>query len=286
MSVTRIPSDTIVHAPALPIHLDGGADAVLMIHGYTGYAGEMSYVAGRLHEHGFTVTVPRLPGHGTNGQDFLRVTWRDWLGHCIDRFLELRSRYRSVSVAGLSMGGILAALLAAQFHPQRVALLAPAHIVNNRLLPLTPLVAPCIKRRALPLRERESRSSGSGPAAAPGEITSQSPEEEAIEREYHRYEWIRPAAQLRRLQLMSRRSLHRIRGELLCVVSERDDTVPPRVADYIERRVSANRFERVVLKESGHLLVDDVERERVADLLIGWFSDGNVATSADGKPGE
>ncbi|HKK48867.1 MAG TPA: alpha/beta fold hydrolase, partial [Alkalispirochaeta sp.] len=103
----EIPYDTTVVAGALPFELMGDTrkPAILLFHGFTGYPGDMRYLAGRLNEAGYTTVVPRLPGHGTNHEDFQSTSARDWRRKAVDAYLEVASRHDHVVVGGLSMGG-------------------------------------------------------------------------------------------------------------------------------------------------------------------------------------
>jgi carboxylesterase len=65
-----------------------------------------------LAEEGWTVRVPRLPGHGTKWQDANLTTWHDWYAEAERNLLELQSRCSHVFVMGLSMGGSLTLRLA------------------------------------------------------------------------------------------------------------------------------------------------------------------------------
>lgn len=132
---------TIVLQGALPSRWDSEGDrAVLVLHGYTGYCGEMYQLARHLAERGYAVDLPRLPGHGTNRADFLSSNHRDWLRRAVDSYLELSSRYTRVSVVGLSMGAVLASILAAEFPVERLVFLAPALLTRSNVLWLTPLM--------------------------------------------------------------------------------------------------------------------------------------------------
>ena len=53
---------------------------ILVVHGYTGYPGEVVRPARELYALGYDVYAPRLPGHGTSGADFVRTGMDDWLG--------------------------------------------------------------------------------------------------------------------------------------------------------------------------------------------------------------
>ena len=134
MKMDRISPNTTVFDNAKSIDHKGGKTAVLLLHGWTGWTGRLAYLGESLAAAGFAVRLPRLPGHGTNVPDFLASTWKDWLRKAVDEFIDLRARYEVVYVAGASMGAILTAMVAAQFHVPRIALLAPAFLTRNRTL--------------------------------------------------------------------------------------------------------------------------------------------------------
>ena len=92
----------------------GGPVGVLVIHGFTGSPVSMRPWAEHLAAQGFTVELPRLPGHGTRWEDMAVTRWEDWYSE-VDRTLtDLTSRCEQVFVAGLSMGGSLTLRLAEQ----------------------------------------------------------------------------------------------------------------------------------------------------------------------------
>ena len=57
--------------PFTLLHEPRAEKAVLLVHGFTGYPGELVRPAEDLYEKGFDCFVPRLPGHGTTGKDFI-----------------------------------------------------------------------------------------------------------------------------------------------------------------------------------------------------------------------
>jgi carboxylesterase len=103
------------------------ADAVLLIHGFTGSPWDVRPLGEALAARGYRVKGVRLPGHGSTPEAMLGVSWRDWEETCEDALSSLSSHPR-VFVGGLSMGAMLALLLAAR-RPDRVhglSLMAPA----------------------------------------------------------------------------------------------------------------------------------------------------------------
>ena len=61
---------------------------------------------------GYSVSVPRLPGHGTKWQDMNVTSWHDWYAEAERAFTALSNSCEKVFVMGLSMGGSLTLRLA------------------------------------------------------------------------------------------------------------------------------------------------------------------------------
>ncbi len=99
---------------AEPFAAEGGRTGVLLSHGFTGSPASMTPWAKHLADQGYTVRVPRLPGHGTTWKDMNRTRWEDWYGELDTALTELHAVCDRVVVAGLSMGGCLALRLAEQ----------------------------------------------------------------------------------------------------------------------------------------------------------------------------
>ncbi len=97
---------------ASPYFHHGGRVGVLCLHGFTASPQEMLWLGQHLAGEGYTVYVPRLAGHGTRPRDLARCLWTDWLHSAMDGAALLRQQCDQVFVAGLSMGGALALLLA------------------------------------------------------------------------------------------------------------------------------------------------------------------------------
>ncbi len=135
---------------AEPFDHAGGPVGVLLCHGFTGspqtLRGWAEYLAGQ----GLTVSLPRLPGHGTRWQDLARTSDHDWYTEVDAAFAALASRCEQTFVFGLSMGGCLALRLA-ETHGSAVHGLV---LVNPSLAPDTRLFlfAPVLKHvlRSLP----------------------------------------------------------------------------------------------------------------------------------------
>lgn len=99
-------------AGAEPFAADGGSIGVALLHGFTGAPQSMRPWAQALAAEGFSVRLPRLPGHGTRWQDLNRRRWTDWFAEAERALDELLAGCETTFVMGLSVGGTLALRLA------------------------------------------------------------------------------------------------------------------------------------------------------------------------------
>jgi len=83
------------------------------MHGFTGSPFEVRGLGELLHEHGFGVHGPVLPGHATTEADLVRITSADYFEMADTAYAEARRRFSRVYLAGLSLGGTLSLHLAA-----------------------------------------------------------------------------------------------------------------------------------------------------------------------------
>jgi carboxylesterase len=118
---------------AEPWSHDGGRAGALCLHGFTGNPGSMRGVAEAFAAAGFSVELPRLPGHGTTVDDMLTTSWEDWTGEVEAAYERLAARTDRVVAAGLSMGGSLT-LWTGQQHPEVAGLVC----INPATQPFPP----------------------------------------------------------------------------------------------------------------------------------------------------
>ncbi len=257
MWIDNIGHNTQLIASECQEHFFRGSDrCVLLIHGYTGSPHDMLFLGQKLHEAGFSVYIPRLPGHGTNHKDFLNSNYHQWLRKVIDSYLNLKQNFSQVYCCGLSMGGVLTLLLASVFNPKKIALAAPAVKASNPYIYLTPVIGL--------FRKKIKR-----------QINEQYKEEYLIklQNEYWSYDWPTKASDLLKLQKLSKRRLSRVHSDCLTIVSKSDQTVPVDVLEIIENGISSKKKAHVILEKSPHVVVNDIEKVRVSQEIINWFSE-------------
>ena len=129
--------------------LPGGSTAVLMIHGFTATPSQMRMLGNAIHGEGYTVKGMLLPGHGTSLEDMVTKSWQDWLRAVRGEVVEMLSRYEKLVVAGLSMGGTLALLMAEEMPLDGVIAMAPALRLIQKFVWLMPLYS-----KLVPFKEK------------------------------------------------------------------------------------------------------------------------------------
>jgi carboxylesterase len=128
--------------------------ALLLLHGSGDSPQTLRYLGERLNAAGYTVYAPLLPGHGRSPRDFAQVSAADYLGAARAALDTLRGRHGWIGVAGLSMGGALAAQLAAEASDVRVLVLMAPYLSATpqvawvtRTAPLWGLLQPYVDAR-------------------------------------------------------------------------------------------------------------------------------------------
>jgi carboxylesterase len=230
----------LVDPQAEAVRIDAGDSGVLLSHGFTGSPASMRPFAEHLARAGYTVRVPRLPGHGTTWQELNRTRWLDWYTELDRNLTELRSRCSRVAVAGLSMGGCLALRLAQQ-RPDDVdalVLVNPSVASSDRRLRVVPAARLLV-------------------ASMPG-ISNDVKQPGVVEHGYDRTP-LQALHSLMRLWRDVGARLGDVRAPLLLFRSEVDHVVDPSSARLVLGGVSSAVREEVVLRDSYHVATLDYD---------------------------
>lgn len=223
---------------AEPWSADGNEIGVLLIHGFTGSPASMKPWGRDLAEEGWTVRVPRLPGHGTKWQDANLTTWHDWYAEAERNLLDLQSRCRTVFVMGLSMGGSLA-LRMAELHDDDIAGIV--------------LVNPAVHterwdRHLLPVLQRVV---GSFPGIS-NDIAKPDQDEIAYDKIP-----LKAAYSLSELWRVTKADLGQVTQPVLLLHSAVDHVVEPSNSEFILAHISSADATEVVLQDSFHVATLD-----------------------------
>jgi carboxylesterase len=230
-------TDTDRFAPDVckPFLHEGGDTGVLLVHGFTGCVSHLRPLGDALAALSYTVMGINLPGHAQTEAAMARTGYADWLAAVRDAAVELRRHCAFVAVAGLSMGGLLALLAAAEGLADACVTISAPMPPHNTFAPLAALAAPFWPRVGKP------------PAAARRLLV-----DPAYDYGYAGY----PTAKvndLLRIVRMARRALPDVTCPLLAVQSTGDATVRQSSAETILRRAGSVQKQLLMLNGVHHV---------------------------------
>lgn len=255
-----------------------GSTAVLLVHGLTGTPAEMKHFGRVLFRKGLTVACPELAGHCTSVEALKATKWKDWYQSVENAFDALRNEYDQVFIAGLSMGALLALLVAAKKKSEvaGVILLSSTFFYDGWnvpklkqkfLLPIvlyTPLkyflhweeTAPygikCERTRALVaaiLDNKDAKTADKiGYFKTPATVILESV----------------------RLIKATQKCLTNVICPALIVHSTEDDMASLENAYYVEKNISSKHIETMYVDDTYHVLTLDKRKDDIAKRVVGF----------------
>jgi carboxylesterase len=248
-----------------------GSPGVLLLHGFGDTPQTLGLLARRLRKSGYSVFVPLLPGHGRSMASFRKSRAREWVAAASAAYIAMHARHDSVSVVGLSMGGALGVLVAAE----------------RRDIPALVLIAPYL---GMPRVLRVAAATHWLWGRLAGEVNAKNPRSirDPIEREKNlAYGAVtgRELHELSEVVRRARKALAEIRAPTLIVQSREDPRVSPDVAEFALKTLGSAEKELVWTEGAGHIITVDYGRERVFSEVGRWLSAhrGPGAAAATGK---
>jgi carboxylesterase len=242
------------HLDPSAFFLEGGSTGILLIHGFTGSPPEMSLVGEYLNQRDLTVSVPLLPGHGTTVEDLDTRTWEDWTSHVESALGDLQKRCKTVFVAGLSLGGLLALYLAA-LHDElggAISYSAPMGVTDwrSKLVPIFKKFIPQVTKSEDFMTDPEAKlrnwSYETTPTSAAHEV-------------------LKFMGEVKHL-------LPRINCPLLIINSTEDPEIRPDSGQYVYVHTSSADKKLIMLHNCGHVITIDNEWEQVAEETYKFIS--------------
>jgi carboxylesterase len=261
-----VPATDGIIPGAGPIALDADTGrAVLLLHGFGDTPQTLHYIADALHADGYTVRAPLLPGHGRTLAEFGATRAKQWIAAARDAYETLTATYGPCPVVGLSMGGALGIVLAAETPDMpALALIAPYVSMPRRAR---------VVARFHPIWEVITPYFRSG-----GERSIHDETERAASRGYG----VLTPTLLFELSRVVRRvqvSLPRIKAPTLVIHGLSDERIPPDAAAREYARLGAAEKRLVWTEEGGHVLTVDRGRERVIELVLDWLAAHRARTT-------
>jgi carboxylesterase len=246
-------------AGAIELHTAGARHAVLLLHGFGDTPQSLAYLAHDLSERGYSVVAPLLPGHGRTLHAFARSTHAQWMDAARSALDALRARYDHVGVVGLSMGGALATLLAADDAALPALVLLAPYLNVPPLLRVLGYLHPVVGVLA-PYTT----------SAAHGAYSIRDPDERARALSYGATT-PRLVAELVRLADRARAALPRVTAPTLVVQSREDNRLDPAGAEAAVQALGATEKALEWLSGCAHVVTVDYCRHRVSALVGDWL---------------
>ena len=234
-----------------------GSHGVLLLHGFGDTPQTLSLFAKYLSKAGLSVFAPLLPGHGRSMTDFTSSGADEWIRAVEDAFIEMRSRYRVVSLSGLSMGGALAVILAARHHDIASLVLFAPYLGMPRWLRVAAMTQWAWGRIV-------------GPVSANSPLSIHDPMEREKNLSYGQVTG-HTIRELARVVSRARRALPNVVAPTLLLQSREDPRVSPAVAEYALKRIGATEKEIVWTSGAGHIITVDYGRERLFGEAERWL---------------
>lgn len=250
---------------AEPFFFRGADTGVLLMHGISASPHEVRWLGEYLREQGLTVYGVRAAGHGADFRDLSRMYWEDWYLSGLDGYHLLRTHCERVVVAGMSMGGLLALLMASELETAGVvAMAAPLRLPTERQMRRARwykrlrrfLYMP--DRSSFPQRILEHQAEDGKPVI--GRVRYDMWATQAIEELYE-------------VMTVVREHLDRVTVPVLLIYSQSDPTVPFGNMDYLQARLGSRHIETMTLQQSGHILTQDQERKAVFERVAQFVGD-------------
>lgn len=221
----------------------GGKVGILLIHGFTGSPSELRPMGYYLKERGFTVYAPLLAGHGVDGETMEKTGWKDWWQSALDAYERMREEdLDRIFVAGLSMGGCLSLMLAAEKKVDGViSMCAPVWIRDRRAL-----LANVLQYFIRFTRKSEKRDPEIAAHVVPIDKTP-----------------VKCVGELVRLIREMRSRLPRVSAPALVVQAAKDELVLEKSAEYIFSQIASKEKKLSWYENSTHIITVDKERKEL-----------------------
>lgn len=260
---------------------------LLLIHGLTGTPFEMKFLGNYFSRQGYFVACPRLADHGQPLNILKYAKWESFYATVREAFLKITSP-GPIFVAGLSMGALLALLLAEEFQERvsGVTCLSPTLFYDGwnvpwwarTLLPLayfTPLRYLAyfkeeppygIKNEAVRRRVHEYYKN-----ATLDNLT-------AADKYGYPYFPATAFYELRRLRKYLTKRLSRVCVPVQMIQAKDDDMTSVKNSQFIYDHITSKTKEIVLLYNSYHVITADQERETVAQKMGSFFEKLQVSS--------
>lgn len=203
-----------------------------------------------LAQQGYSVMGVRLAGHATRMEDMIRSRYTDWIASVEDGYHILSAAADRIFLLGLSMGGVLALLMATRLEAAGVvAMCTPFQMPIDAPIPL-PVVR--LFSRIVPYFRK-------GKEPGEGWFDRQAFKQHV---EYPRYP-VRAGVELKLLLAEMRRALPQVTVPVLLIHSRDDGPVLQDSMNKIAAQLGTQDKQLIWITGSGHVITEEPQHQRV-----------------------
>jgi len=256
---------------------------VILIHGFSGTPYEMAGLAKSLYRNGYSAICPILANHGKPMNILKRTKWQDCYETVRKVFLDVKSKNKEeiVFAAGLSIGTLLALLLAEEFKDEitGISCLSPTLFYDGWNMPWTKHLLPLAYYT--PLRNffyfKEDPPYGIKNKRIRNRIHDYYKDATLEDMEgiiQYGYPYI-PATLLNQHHLLVKhvkKKLSHINVPIQLIQAKEDETASVKNSQFIYDRINSEIKEMIILNDSYHVITADQERDKVASEVQRFFN--------------
>jgi len=243
-------------------HLDGSSfykpgnkTGFLLVHGFTATTTEVKPLAEHLHQEGYTVSAPLLPGHDTHPDDLNKVHWQDWYQTVRQAYLDLRETCDQIWLGGESMGALLCLLTAVEF-PEVTGLLLFAPALELKIK----------GSKAAYLLQYFKKYFDKGPSKNDQEWKG-----------YNVFP-LKGFVQLMRLQKQVQKKLGKVTQPTLVVISKADNRVSLSTGEAMINSIASNKKQLIVLEDASHTMLLDHDNQFILDQALAFVEENSSSS--------
>jgi carboxylesterase len=241
---------------ASPVRIDRDRNrACLLLHGYMSAPPDYGQLPEALDNAGWDVYVPLLPQHGTNPKHLKQFTEEHVMEFCRTELKNMQKTYKEIVLIGFSMGGAIATILCSEndlaglvlINPYFASPYYPKYVLPVRwwhrlLSPLLPYVV-------------NSKKVFAGMPGAGSEIVAYS---------------VLPTKTFGEVFKLGDKAakIHLDATPLLVLLSQKDRTASVKKTTEWYKRQPAGDKRLYLFEESGHILLQDYDREEASQTVL------------------
>ncbi len=246
------------------VHTKRSDRAVLLVHGFSGYPGEIIRPGADLYEAGFDCYAPRMPGHGTSGDDFLASKAEDWIGSIYDAYALLSASYETIYLVGHSMGGAIATIIANAFDAERLALLAPALIIPSIPVGKLRIFRHFVKRQKIAWKKDPEYTFY---------YEGDEDDDEFLGSEYWSFTFPPAVWELERVRRQAVAALEHLEADTLIITGGLDKTIPQSVGPLVVQKPKGEN-RHLHIPAASHFIPYDKDlpaQNKAVESVVEWF---------------